>query len=180
MQLVRKISARTVFGTKTDVVELVLKDKTKDHPLFVVGGIVTGTKRGEAKIEGETDKRPWVALTGRFKAINTRGDVFQSSVCFLPLYLVESVEAALAIEGDGKELVEIKYGIFAKFDQDSATSYVYGAQSLMQVDAEDPLEKLVTGDDLTAIGSITQAQIAAPKDAGEASTPKGDKAPPKK
>lgn len=164
MQLIRKISTRTVFGSKSDVLELVFKDKTKDHALYVVGGIVTGTKRGDAKIEGEQDKRPWVALTGRFKAINVRGDVFNSAVLFLPLYLVESVEQALAIEGGGENIVHIKYGIFARFDEQSATSYVYGATSLIPVDAEDPLEKLVGGDDLAAIGRGTQAQIAAPQE----------------
>lgn len=179
MQLVRKISARTVFGSKTNVLELVLTDKTKDHPLFVVGGIVSGTKSGEAKIEGEDSKRPWVALTGRFKAINTRGEVFQSAVLFLPAYLVESVTAALAIEGDDKGVVQIKYGVFAKFDESSATSYVYGASNLLPVDADDPVEQLVGGDDLAAIGRSSQAQIAAPKEeqqaATHAETSKGDK-----
>lgn len=183
MQLVRKISARTVFGSKTDVLRLVMTDEKKDHPLFVVGGIVTGTKRGSSKVEDEANPvtkidRPWIALTGRFKAINVRGETFQSAVLFLPLYLVESVESALAIEGDGKELVQIKYTIFAKFDETSATSYVYGATSMLEVDENDVVEQLVSNTDIALIGGSTQAQIAAPKEetpAGETPPAKPDK-----
>lgn len=153
MQLLRKISARTVFGGKSAVLETVFKDKTKPQPLYRVVGICNGTRHGQT-IEGEdgtqrpakqapspTDKmRDWQALLGNFEATNLQtGEVFRSGVCFLPSYVADIVAGQLI--GDTQS-VKFAFDVYAVFDENSITSYQYQAMPLMAVSEDDPLKQL--------------------------------------
>lgn len=134
MQLLRKISARTVFGSKADIQALVLADRTKAHPLFRVGGNVRRTRTGTtkdraeetdgAKADNPRDKmRDWTALIGTFRALKTDGTVYQSAVCFLPNYVTDMITAQLSSDDDAG--VDFVGDLYAKFDDNSATSYVF-------------------------------------------------------
>lgn len=143
MQLVRKISPRTVWGTKTDVLELVLSDKTKEHPLFRVFGIAIGTRKGQSKPEGEGGKSSeWTALLGNFEAHNLQsGEVFQSGQCFLPNYITDLVAGKLT---EDTTSVRFAFEITAAFDEASATTYSYGGSPLLPTEQNDPLKELVS------------------------------------
>lgn len=128
-QLLRKISTRTVFGAKSDVLELCFTDKTTQHLLYRVAGYCTSTRTGQTDEDRLGDdkkrdtRRDWTCLIGEFNAINAvTGEVFSSGQCFLPDYLTATVVGKLAGE---TEKVFFAFDIFAKFDKDSATSYVY-------------------------------------------------------
>jgi hypothetical protein len=166
MQLLRKISARTVYGSKGAVLEAVFKDKTKPHPLYRIVGICTGTRTGQS-IEGETDgaikrkpqpgdkMRDWTALLGNFEAVNAlTGEVFRSGVCFLPNYVADLVAGQLTGDVDN---VRFAFDITAQYAEESATSYVYAATPLIAPKPDDPLAILT--------GSIP-AMLAAPAKAG--------------
>jgi hypothetical protein len=88
-EIVRKVQAKNVIGN----VKRFLPELGKDGdptgavtPLFQVYGHANGTRRGEG------DNGPWVALEGRFEAVNitkdaegnTDGRVFAGPECFLP------------------------------------------------------------------------------------------------
>lgn len=135
MQLLRKISARTVFGSKADIAQLCLNERTKAHPLFRVGGNVRSLRHGTAKERTEetegakrsdnpNDKmRDWTALIGTFRAMRVDGAVFQSAICFLPNYVTDMIAAQL-IDGDS-DGVDFVGDLYAKYDEASATSYVF-------------------------------------------------------
>lgn len=162
MQLLRKISARTVFGSRADIQAMVLADRSKSHPLFRVIGICNGQRHGSTKDVGEEnggdnakatvlgpkatvlgpkDKmRDWTALLGAFQATNlTTGEVFKSGVCFLPNYVTDAVTGQL---GADVESVKFAFDIYAHFDEQSATSYIFEAESLMEPAEDDPLKAL--------------------------------------
>ena len=152
-QLIRKISPRTVFGSKGDILTLVMSDKDAEHPLFVVAGKCNG------KREGESDNGPWTALLGRFMAQACdekgapKGVIYTAGVCHLPNYVVDSILGQLEEPGD---TVEFKFAIGATYDEASATSYVYTATPLIEAKPEDD-------DVLKLLTAEKPAQIAGPK-----------------
>lgn len=139
MQLLRKISTRTVFGGKGEVLELVMADKTKPHTLYRVGGEATAILVGHGQDE---TMRPWIALLGRFRAVNVKtGEIFTSMKCFLPEFLSQGIGAGLGSE-PGEKTVTFLFDITAQFDEASATSYVYGAAECLPPEEGDSLERL--------------------------------------
>lgn len=138
MSLLKKITARTVFGSKSDVLELVLADKTAKHYLYRVTGIATSTK------EGDGDNGPWQALRGRFKVVNYHtGEEHTSGICFLPNYITDMIAGELQASQDAKPQVAFVVDIWAKYSEASATTYEYGADQVIEADKDnDPLELL--------------------------------------
>jgi hypothetical protein len=128
-RLISKISPRTVFGSKGEILELVMSDKSMEHPLFVVVGKANGRK------DGESDFGPWTALLGNFRAQaldkngQRAGELFSSGRCHLPNYVLESTLGQFEEPGD---VVEMGYIIGAIYDEQSATSYIYTAKPLFE------------------------------------------------
>jgi hypothetical protein len=161
MQLLRKISARTVFGSKADIQTLVLADRTKPHPLFRVIGICNGTRHGTSKdrdeetagpnagqtiispgAKGDGKSKDWTALLGNFQATKlSTGEIFRSGVCFLPNYVTDSITGQLGVD---VEAVRFGFDISARFDGESATSYVFEAQNLMPAKPDDALNNIAS------------------------------------
>lgn len=150
-QLVKKISPRTVFGTKADIQKLVLSDQDAEHPLFMVAGKCNGRK------DGEGDNGPWTALLGRFMAQKLsaagvpEGVIYVSGRCHLPNYVIESVLGQMDEPGD---IVQFKFIIGATYDETSATSYVYTAKPLLEAKPED--------DDVLQLFTTPQAALPPP------------------
>lgn len=140
MQLLRKISPKTVYGDKTDILEAVMKtrDKPEHIPIMRVWGIGNGTRRGEN--EEDPKGRGWVAILGTFRAVSYKtGEEFESGVCFLPNYVADLVAGKMIGE---VAAVHFAFDITVIFDKESATSYTYGATPLLQPEADDPLAKM--------------------------------------
>lgn len=181
MQLLRKISARTVFGSKADIQTLVLVERNTRQPLFRVVGIANGMRTGSTEdvkdenagpdvkskprtIDAATGKpmRDWTALLGGFEAQKLdkdgtpTGEKFRSGVCFLPNYVVDSVTGQLT-----SDVLSVKFAfdIYAMFDEQSATSYTYEAVSLIEPAEDDQL-------------ALLSKQLATPKIAAPTETPK--------
>lgn len=157
-QLVKKISPRTVFGTKADIQKLVLSDQEAEHPLFMVAGKCNNRK------EGESDMGSWTALLGRFMAQKLsaagvpEGVIYVSGRCHLPNYVIESVLGQMNEPGD---VVQFKFLIGATYDEASATSYVYTAKPLLEAKPED--------DDVLLMMQTPAALPAPPKRRGRPS-----------
>jgi len=155
-QLIRKISPRTVFGSKGDVLELIMKDKDAEHPLFIVAGKCNGRR------EGTGDNGPWTALLGRFMAQacdpngKPTGTIYTAGVCHLPNYVVDTILGQLEEPGD---TVQFKFAIGAIYDEASATSYVYTATPLLEARPEDDdVLQLLTTDAPKQIANTKKAK----------------------
>lgn len=129
--LVGKISTRTVFGPKGEILKLVMSDQDQSHDLFTVVGIATET------FSGEGDNGPYVGLKGQFMATNSvTGKQFRSGKCFLPSIAVDMV-AGVVDSSSGP--VEFGFKVMAHYDESAATSYVYDCEPLMDAGENDPL-----------------------------------------
>lgn len=162
-QLLRKISAATVVGGKSVVLETVFKDKSTAHPLYRVVGICNGTRTGKNKFDDKEDAGEWRALLGNFEATSfLTGEIFNSGVCFMPAYVVDLVAGQLAGD-DPNSSVKFAFDIAAKFDDKAATSYTYFATSLIEPQEDD------------ALRSLSKSLPAMPGNAKQVEGPKGKK-----
>lgn len=157
--IVKKMSTKTVFGSKTDIQELVLADKTKPVNLFDVIGIA----RTVAK--GETAMGPWVAFIGDFRAKSYNPKyadrVFVSGRLFLGGPAEDLLLGQMLPQSDN--YVEFAFTIQAQFDETSATSYTYQAVPLVEPSADDPIERLrrkLTGGQLRLAATGTSPGVA--------------------
>jgi hypothetical protein len=148
MQLLRKISRDTVYGGKGELLELIMSEKDKQHPVMRVVGYANGIKAGSSKqkvqtTDGEAEvERAWKALTGDFQATNSQtGQIFRSGVCFAPEFVVDMVHGQLSADDD-IESVTVAYDLVASYDETSATSYVYDVVWLQETAENDPLNAL--------------------------------------
>lgn len=133
-KIINKLSVKAVFGGKGPILDKVMGDKTKAHPIVRFLGIATGMKTGEG------DNGPWTGLTGQFKGINLdTGEEFRSGVLFMPNVAQDMVIGALM--GDTKA-VEFGFEVTAQYDEASATSYAFGASPLFESAESDPLKML--------------------------------------
>jgi hypothetical protein len=140
MEVIKKITVKTVTGG-VNIIKLVEHQKAAPGtPLWLmeVFGIATSSK------PGQTDMGAFVKFIGQFKALNiATGEVKRSGACLLPGALPDLVFGALSAEGN--QAVQFGFRIGVKFDDTSATKYVYVCDSLMEVKENDPLELLESG-----------------------------------
>lgn len=137
----RKISTRTVLGSKDEdvkgmILEKVMKDKTKDHPLLRVWGVATRYK------PGNSDFGAFLKFNGQFRALNIEtGAVYRSAALLLPKFLEDELAGALG-SMDAPKPSEFAIEIGAKYDKTSATSYVFTANSLVETSESDQMKQL--------------------------------------
>ena len=161
MPLLKKISTRTVFGVKADVLKLVLADQKTNQFLFRVYGEAMGHVSGSSRFTDKDEPSNWTALAGEFEAINRDGEVFNAAICFLPAYVTGPIVERLKEEGISKVL--FGFDIYAAFDEKAATSYVYLAEPLRKADEVSPLDGMRTG--FKALpGAAGAKQIEGPKE----------------
>lgn len=140
-QLLKKISAKTVYGGKAEIQKLVLSDQKKNHPLYRVFGQATGFVSGSSRFSDKDEPQSWNALAGDFEAINfENGEVFDAAICFLPNYVVTPIVEKL--KSEGVESVEFAFDVFAQFDEKAATSYIYLAQAVRAEGVESPVDRM--------------------------------------
>lgn len=123
----RKISAKTVGFDSDRILELVMQNKGTDVPLYRVLGMATGLSEYESSYgDGE-------ALIGQFEAETSDGKTFNGSALYLPGYLQQMAVANLKAAGDGAGL-SIALDIYARYDGDAASKYVFVGRSLVAPD----------------------------------------------
>lgn len=129
MQLVKKISVKTVFGN-IDV------RKLSDSPIAIMRiiGVATKIKSGESEF-GQ-----WTAFLGQFKATNLQtNEVFASGKCFLPPQASEILEGQF---DDEHSRIEFAFDISAKYSEDSTVKYEYIVEPLFKPAENDPIALL--------------------------------------
>ena len=139
----KKITVKTVFGDKGDILEKVMSDKTIKHPLIRVMGYCTSVRHStsrEKSQDGEFIKS--TGLVGEIEAVNLEtGEAFISGVCWLPQLAIDLVAGKL--EGDEEiSRVGFAFDISAKFSLDSATSYEYIVEPLLEIKESDAMSEL--------------------------------------
>lgn len=160
MPLLKKISTRTVFGPKADVLKLVLDDQANNMFLYRVYGQARGYVSGTSRFSDRDEPSGWTALAGEFEAVNRDGEMFNAAICFLPQYVTGPMVEALKAEGnDG---VEFGFDIFAKYDEKAATSYIYLAEPLRKAGDISPLETMRTG--FKALPGTIEGKVTAIED----------------
>lgn len=134
MNIVKKLSVQTVFGT---INKKELFDKG-EIPVMRVMGVATGVETGVSSM-GD-----WECLTGEFKATNIKGEDFFSGKAFLP-GAGHSVIAGKLL-GAGANGVEFVFDFVAVADKEgqrpSATGYTYSVRPVLQQAAESRLLRL--------------------------------------
>jgi hypothetical protein len=137
--LVKKISTKTVYGGMAAVRKAIgTVENSKSTPLFDVMGIARGIVRGES------DLGPWLAFIGQFEAMShnevNKDRVYYAGRLFLP---GPSGDLLLGqMNGDGSDAVEFAFTVSALRDDESSTGYTYTAEPMIEVTADDPLERL--------------------------------------
>lgn len=156
IRIEKKLSVRIILGSKPMVPT---DDKGKPLPgvkwLVEAMGIATKVRVGLDQ-QGE----PTTGLQGTFRMMNSEtGELAQAGICYLPGVVQNLIEGQLA--GEGAKAVEFAFRIGIKYDEKSATNYVYVAEPLMEVSESDPIQLLA------AKVSKSAPALAAPKAEGK-------------
>lgn len=130
-ELGNKLSVKSFGWDKGTILEAVMANK--DEPIFLARfmGAASGLRKYKVpanQVKDGVDEG--FGLSGQFVGVNSDGEQVKGSVLYLPRYVHDMVEAALTMSGD-VEAVRIGFDIYAQFDEDSATSYVFTARDLL-------------------------------------------------
>lgn len=134
MALIKKISVKTVCG---DLKAMLREGKLTDGmKLMRVFGIANGIATGVSEYG------PWVAFKGTFEAMSYfTGKISHSGRCLLPDVASEVLEGVV-LTAEGRAGVEFGFEIILKFDDKSATGYIFEAEPILAPAQNDPLMQL--------------------------------------
>lgn len=147
--LTKQISTKTVFGDKEKILETVMKDKTREHFLYRVFGVIEASMTGKGrhkrvdKESGEAVDTFWTKFFGEFYAVNADQGQFEATACFLPEYISGGFAARL---DSGLTDLTFAYDIFAVYNKDSITSYEFVAMPVKREGEVSKLQALMQGD----------------------------------
>lgn len=141
-QIGRKLSVREMGYDKASILALVISNQTEPHFLARFVGVVTGLKPYKIK-EGEDAGKVAFGLMGQFEGSNADGETKDGSVLYLPSYVNDMIVAAFQAD-ESISNIRIAFDVYAQFDADAATSYVFtvndlinaGSTSVAEVKAE--------------------------------------------
>ena len=141
--LLKKISLRTVYGGKTEILEAVMKDRSKKIPLMRVYGEAIGIRTAQSREAGDDgEKIKSTGLVGEIQAVNlATGEAFFSTVCWLPQMAVDLVAAQFSPDDDLQK-ISFAFDIGAQWDEKSATSYMFTVDPLLELTPTDSMAKL--------------------------------------
>lgn len=130
----RKLSIKDMGYDKATILKMVLNNPDEKHFLVRFTGVANGVKPYKIK-EGERAGEVAYGLLGAFEAINADGVSKDGSVCYLPGYVNDAIVAALQSSEDIVG-VRVAIDVYARFDNDSATSYIFTANDLLNTGSE--------------------------------------------
>lgn len=126
-----KLSVKSFGFDKATILKLVMTDEQADHFLCRFMGVATGLRKYKIPVAQQKDgEDSGFGLSGMFEGVSNDGEVVKGSILYLPKYVHEMVEAALSI-GDDVAGVNIGFDIYARYNVDAATSYVFVARDLL-------------------------------------------------
>lgn len=129
----RKISAKDMGFTKPIIQALVIGAQEVDHFLFRAVGIASALKPYKIK-DGDRAGEIAFGLLGQFEGTNADGETKMGSVLYLPGYVNDMIVAALSM--DDTAAVKIAFDVYARYDETSATSYVFTARDLLNAEPQ--------------------------------------------
>jgi len=131
-QLSKKISVKSIVGN--------VKVMVRDGEIKDGQNVMRAYGTASTVIGGDSDYGPWIAFKGNFKAENLlTGEVVASGKLFLPEVGSDLLEGA--VNGcDGQ--VEFAFDIGVKYDDDSATGYIYTATPLLEAAEDEAMNRI--------------------------------------
>jgi hypothetical protein len=125
----RRLSVKELGFDKASILKLVLANELEQHFLARFVGQATGIRPYKIK-EGDRAGEIAFGLLGMFEGTNSDGEVKGGSVLYLPGYVNDMIVAVLQSSEDVAS-VRIAFDVYAKYDADAATSYVFTANDLL-------------------------------------------------
>lgn len=127
--LEKKLSIKGLGFDKKTILQRVLTNEQAEHALARIVGVAIQPRPYRIK-EGERAGEIAFGLMGQFEGTNLdTGETMTSAVCYLPEYATEMVLGALTLED--VDSVRIAFDIYAKYDENAATSYVFSVRDLL-------------------------------------------------
>lgn len=130
----RKLSVKELGYDKATILETVLADREANHFLGRFVGSVTGLKPYKVK-EGDRAGETAYGLQGMFEATGGNGNTKDGSVLYLPGYVNDAIVSIFAADEDVSS-VKIAFDVYARYDADAATSYVFTVHDLLNTGSE--------------------------------------------
>lgn len=128
-ELGRRLSVKEMGFDKASVLKLVLGNQDEPHFLARFVGVVTGIKPYKIK-EGDKTGDIAYGLLGQFEGTNNAGESKEGSTLYLPGYVNDMVVSIFQTSEDVSS-VRIAFDVYARFDDTSATSYVFTVNDLL-------------------------------------------------
>jgi hypothetical protein len=129
----RKLSPKDMGFDKETILKMVLEDTAAKHFIARFGGTVTGLKPYKIK-EGDRTGETAYGLQGQFVGI-TADKEMAGTVLYLPGYVNDAIVSIFAAD-DTISAVKIGYDVYAYYDKDAATSYVFIVHDLLNQSKE--------------------------------------------
>lgn len=130
----RKLSVGEMGFDKARILETVLANKTEKHFLCRFVGVVSSLKPYKIR-EGERAGETAFGLLGQFQATANDGATKDGSVLYLPGYVNDAIVAIFQMD-DSISSVKIAFDVYAAYDADAATSYVFTVNDLLNTGSE--------------------------------------------
>jgi hypothetical protein len=122
----RKLSVAELGYDKPAIQQLVLADRENEIFIARFVGMANGLKP-YVNQKNETQ----FGLLGAFEGTGRDGQIADGTLLYLPGYVQDAIAAALSSESDVS--VEVAVDVYAYYDADAATSYVFVARNLIEV-----------------------------------------------
>jgi hypothetical protein len=144
-----KLSVKSFGFDKERLLELVMANKGVDVPLVRFTGAATGLRKYKSEY---ADGGEGLGLAGQFEGQSVDGEVKNGSVLYLPKNVHDMVEAALSMADDILS-VRIAFDVYARYDKDAATSYVFVVRDILNEGGQSVEEVKEAIKEVPALGS---------------------------
>jgi hypothetical protein len=142
--LVKKLTVREIMGNKVGLLQAVRDMIAKGAGEVALCKVVGRTDKAKP---GATDKGDFVRFYGEVVGVNLlTGERFQSGSVILPGAAESAIYGAIGVlddKGHAEKTVEFALEIGAKYDEKSATQYVFTVRPLVEPRPSDPLRALL-------------------------------------
>jgi hypothetical protein len=125
----RKLSVKELGWDKAAILKTVLSNQEEKHHLARFVGVVTGLKPYKIK-EGDKAGEVAFGLMGQFEGSNADGESKEGSTLYLPGYVNDAIVSIFSADSDVTS-VKIAFDVYASYDADAATSYVFTVNDLL-------------------------------------------------
>jgi hypothetical protein len=155
----RQLSVKSFGWSKSAILEKLFENKKEDVFLMRVIGSANGTKPYQSRTRGDDGEYlEGHGIIGQFECTGPDGEVKPGNKIYLPGYITEAIVGHL--QGNPDVSVRCAFDLYARYDEASATSYVFVGRSLIQQES-DELKQLKAR--LSSTPLPTPAALPAPK-----------------